>query len=196
MKNPNDLRIKFSRKVIKDALIELLKTNELRDITVKEVCELAQVNRGTFYNHFENIEQAYEALQNDFYQNIVERLETKDIFSVDGSFFVELMEFVVQNKIIVKTIIKEFTTSKLLKNLITYTALRFENEFSKNYPTIPTEKVRDISLYIIHGTLGMIVNMIVEDRLEQLTNISDLIINLNHSITRDFLKQFDNLWNI
>ncbi len=193
MKNPNDLRIKFSRKVIKDALIELLKTNELRDITVKEVCELAQVNRGTFYNHFENIEQAYEALQNDFYQNIVERLETKDIFSVDGSFFVELMEFVVQNKIIVKTIIKEFTTSKLLKNLITYTALRFENEFSKNYPTIPTEKVRDISLYIIHGTLGMIVNMIVEDRLEQLTNISDLIINLNHSITRDFLKQFDNL---
>lgn len=193
MKNPNDLRIKFSRKVIKDALIELLKTNELRDITVKEVCELAQVNRGTFYNHFENIEQAYEALQNDFYQNIVERLETKDIFSVDGSFFVELMEFVVQNKIIVKTIIKEFTTSKLLKNLITYTASRFENEFSKNYPTIPTEKVRDISLYIIHGTLGMIVNMIVEDRLEQLTNISDLIINLNHSITRDFLKQFDNL---
>ena len=193
MKNPNDLRTKFSKKVIKDSLVELLKTKELNEITVKQICELAEINRGTFYNHFENIEQAYDAVQHDFYQNIVSRLETKEIISVDGAFFIELMHFVINNKIIVRTIIKEFSTSKLLKDLISYTLERFIKEFSQLYPQIPTEKVTDISLYIIHGTLGIMINMINEDRIDEINYVSNLIINLNYIITHAFLSQFEKL---
>lgn len=195
MKNPNDLRTKFSQKVIKDSLSELLKTNELSEITVKEICEKAQINRGTFYNHYENIEEAYEAIQHDFYQNIVSRLDKKEIISVDGSFFIELMQYVVKNKIIVRTIIKEFSTSKLLKKLIDYTTRRFVKEFSEHYPSIPLDKVTDISTYIIHGTLGIMINMINEDRIDQLDYVSNIIINLNYSITHTFLSQFNNLWS-
>lgn len=193
MKNPNDLRIKFSQKVIKDSLGELLKTKELKDITVIEVCEIAHINRGTFYNHFDNLEQAYDGLQNDFYQYIVSKLETKEIISVDGAFFVELMHFVINNQIIVKTIIKEFSTSKLLKNLINYTLERFVKEFSQHYPHIPKEKVTDLSLYIIHGTLGMIINLINEERIKELDYISNMVTTLNFIITRTFLSQYDKL---
>lgn len=42
------------------ALIELLNDKEFEDITVKELCEKAGVNRSTFYLHYENMGELLE----------------------------------------------------------------------------------------------------------------------------------------
>ncbi|UJL45336.1 TetR/AcrR family transcriptional regulator C-terminal domain-containing protein [Virgibacillus sp. NKC19-16] len=47
-----DRRKKYTRKVLKDSLINLLKTKQISSITVKEICEQADINRSTFYTHY------------------------------------------------------------------------------------------------------------------------------------------------
>lgn len=44
-----------SRKRMIGALYELIQTHRVQDISVSELCESAQVNRTTFYNHFDNV---------------------------------------------------------------------------------------------------------------------------------------------
>lgn len=51
----NDHRIAVTKKMITEALLKLLKTKPVSEITVKELCEEAHVNRATFYAHYENI---------------------------------------------------------------------------------------------------------------------------------------------
>ena len=47
-----DLRTKRTNKFLVKALIELLKTNSLENISVQDICDRAMVHRTTFYKHF------------------------------------------------------------------------------------------------------------------------------------------------
>lgn len=61
-----DRRKKYTRMVLKDSLITLLKTMQISAITVKELCERADINRSTFYTHYNSqldlLEQIEEEL--------------------------------------------------------------------------------------------------------------------------------------
>lgn len=47
-----DRRKRYTRKVLKESLISLLKDKPISSVTVKEICELADINRSTFYTHY------------------------------------------------------------------------------------------------------------------------------------------------
>jgi len=47
-------KIRYTRMVIWDSLIELMQTKSIMNITVKEICELADVSRSTFYFHYKD----------------------------------------------------------------------------------------------------------------------------------------------
>jgi AcrR family transcriptional regulator len=49
-----DRRVEKSKNAIMEALIELMKEKDFDKITVNEIAELANVNRGTIYLHFED----------------------------------------------------------------------------------------------------------------------------------------------
>jgi DNA-directed RNA polymerase specialized sigma24 family protein len=47
-----DRRIRYTKQVIKDTLLQLLEKNHFAKITVTELCRRAEINRGTFYLHY------------------------------------------------------------------------------------------------------------------------------------------------
>lgn len=51
-----DRRARYTRMVLRESLLSLLKTTPINRITVKDVCALADVNRGTFYAHYRDPE--------------------------------------------------------------------------------------------------------------------------------------------
>lgn len=67
-----DARIRYTKMRIKEAIFQLLTMKMIKDISVKEVCELAEINRATFYKHYMDI------------YDLVEKLETE---LLDGIFF-------------------------------------------------------------------------------------------------------------
>ena len=45
-------RVMLTRRLIKEALLRLLKKDDIYHVTVKEICGEAEINRSTFYAHF------------------------------------------------------------------------------------------------------------------------------------------------
>ena len=45
-------RVRMTKQMIRDSLVELLKEKPIEKISVSELCHLADVNRTTFYNHY------------------------------------------------------------------------------------------------------------------------------------------------
>ena len=41
----------LTKRLIREALLELLKTKSIQKISVRELCDAAGINRTTFYNH-------------------------------------------------------------------------------------------------------------------------------------------------
>lgn len=56
-KNIKDRRVQKTRKLLKDALIELITEKDYESITVQEILDRANVGRSTFYAHFQYKDQ-------------------------------------------------------------------------------------------------------------------------------------------
>lgn len=52
MKEKTDRRVKYTKAILKEALVELLKEYHISKISVTALCEVADVNRSTFYAHY------------------------------------------------------------------------------------------------------------------------------------------------
>ncbi len=71
MKEPKqDRRIRRTQKLLKDSLIELMQEKEFKNISVKDITDRADLNRGTFYLHYSDtyhlLQQMQEDVLNDF----------------------------------------------------------------------------------------------------------------------------------
>ena len=69
-----DLRIERTKRSIINAFIELRAKKPLEKITVKELSELAYINKATFYSHFHDIYDLSEQLEEEAIMNILKNL--------------------------------------------------------------------------------------------------------------------------
>ncbi len=60
-----DRRTKYTRQTIKDILLEELKIKPYGKITVTEICKKAEMNRGTFYLHYYDIDDVLNDILED-----------------------------------------------------------------------------------------------------------------------------------
>ena len=65
-----DRRVVLTKKLLKDALISLMKEKPLHSISIKKICETADVNRSTFYNHYETQFELYDDILSDVSDDI------------------------------------------------------------------------------------------------------------------------------
>jgi len=50
--NHIDNRVRYTKMVLQQALLHLLQAKHIDKVTIKELCEEAKINRGTFYLHY------------------------------------------------------------------------------------------------------------------------------------------------
>ncbi len=61
----NDHRTRVTRLLLRRALTELLRQKPLSAISIKELCETAGVNRGTFYSHYTDLHDLLEQMEEE-----------------------------------------------------------------------------------------------------------------------------------
>lgn len=68
--NSYDARVRYTRKVIENSFLTLLQQKHISKITVTELCQLAQINRATFYKHYADVPQLLEKLEARLFDQI------------------------------------------------------------------------------------------------------------------------------
>ena len=63
-----------SRKLIREAFIDLLNEKSLEKITVTDIVRRADINRGTFYAHYEDITAVVRQIENGLIEKLLESL--------------------------------------------------------------------------------------------------------------------------
>lgn len=73
----NNRRAQYTRQQLKQALIRLLETKPLAAITVTELCQEADVNRGTFYLHYASPAELFASIEEDLVTQIMPLLQSR-----------------------------------------------------------------------------------------------------------------------
>ncbi len=71
----SDRRVTYTKMVLKKSLLELINEKPVSKITVKEICERADINRATFYSHFNDVYDMLGQIENELYETIRHTLD-------------------------------------------------------------------------------------------------------------------------
>ena len=114
---PTDRRVLRTKKNIRQAFLHLLSEKSLSQITVKELSNLADINRKTFYMYYSNIEDIFAELEDELVLKLVYVFE-KELFQkemFDSYSFFENLNHTIQEDIDLYRILNH---SDLLPHLI------------------------------------------------------------------------------
>ena len=79
MNTKNNQRYKDSEKRMQDALMKLMENQELKDVTVLDICKEAHINRTTFYAHYEDIYDLMSQVERLIRQDLNEEFQAKGV---------------------------------------------------------------------------------------------------------------------
>lgn len=144
-----DLRVEKTRRSIINAFLNLRSRKPLEKITVKELAELAQINKATFYLHYHDIYELSESLEKDVVEATLHNIEHPDyIFKDNKQFIRELAISFSANEQLIK-ILFEGNRSNSFITLFEKGVIEL---IKKSYPEYePNTDRQMVMTYLIYG---------------------------------------------
>ena len=84
-----DLRQKKTKQTIFNAFLQLRAHKEIERITIKELCQLAQISKATFYLHYRDIYDLSESLCRTAIEELLGRISRPENFWENTSLFIQ-----------------------------------------------------------------------------------------------------------
>ena len=125
----NNKRRKESIEKIEKAFIELLQTNELKEITVSDICKATGLNRSTFYANFLDIYDLADRLRDKLEKDFAEVFAEEDNREQFGA--VKMFSHIKENQIFYKTYFKLGYDEK--NQIMVYDMKRAEKDFGNKH---------------------------------------------------------------
>lgn len=91
-------RVRYTKMILRESLIELLKTKPINRITVTDICTHADLNRGTFYNYYCDAYDLLAQIEESFYNNLTKQLDRFKTDGISGTILTELLFTIEQNR--------------------------------------------------------------------------------------------------
>ncbi len=182
----NESKYYNSAKKMNLALISILDEKDFLDITVKEICQKAAVNRSTFYLHYENIydllKETLDNLYKDFFSRYdetikMDRLSNKtndELYLITPKYLEPYLSFVNENKKIFKLL--------YFKNEVFNGQNMYNEWFNKIFKPIlvkfnvyDEEEQEYIMMFHLQGIMGLLMEWLKNDCSMSIDNLINVI---------------------
>lgn len=141
-----DLRTERTKRSIANAFLELRKQKSLEKITIKELSELAFINKATFYTHYHDIYDLSDQLEDEFMDSIIHEMpHPESIITAPALATRELSAMLIEKKEITNILFSGSRQSKLSEKI--YMALM--KYITSKYPDEERSLQKSIVLSII-----------------------------------------------
>lgn len=84
MAQKENQRVALTKRLVKEGFLKLLKYKPIHQISIRELCEKAGINRSTFYNHFGSQYDVLSEIAQDYLNDIARTIESADFSDKHG----------------------------------------------------------------------------------------------------------------
>lgn len=175
-----DRRVKYTRMVLKESFITLLEKKDISQISIKEICEDADINRATFYAHYNDQYDFLKKIENEILENINAHLIELGQKNNDmGAILLaeKIFEYIKENARICKLLMSErgdFTFQKQVMMLvydIIITNLTDNNKITK-------EDAEYVYSFTITGCVGIVQKWLDDDMKKSPRFMAEMVVKL------------------
>jgi len=190
-KNTDDRRVRRTKKLLKDSLASLLMEKDINDITVKEIVDLADINRGTFYLHYKDIYDMLNQIENDMIcdlEEIANKFPGAVLKGAPKPYIEEIFQYVKENQEFCRMLLGSHGDMAFVEKLKEMVEDKCFRSIMEACPENELQSYEFFASFTVSGCIGLLQNWmeqgmkITPDKLAQVAD--DLIqngVNFLHS---------------
>lgn len=173
-----DRRIRKTKKTLLKALTKLMNEKKINNITIKELTDLADVNRSTFYLYYKDIFDMVERIETELINDFSEAYDkfTNEATTYDDlfSFFIYLFKFVEDNAEMFKIFLchgGDFTFVEKLKDAIKHCKIPLDHTSSEI-------EAHYCKHFAISGCIGVIQQWLKDDMKSSPKDMATILVKM------------------
>lgn len=154
-----DRRVRKTRQQLRRCLAILLKEKKIQEITVREITEMADLNRGTFYLHYKDVFDLLEQVEHDLlmeFNSTLQKYQASDVQQKPSLIFSDVFHCVKKNADMVQILlgengdlnfvnqVKELVREKCLKDWVELFRQQKSKQFDAYYA------------FVVSGSIGLV----------------------------------------
>ena len=178
-----DRRIRRTKKLLTQALTQLLQEKQVNEITVKELTDLADMNRGTFYLYYRDIFDMLEKIEDSLFDGlsqIVSLPEDAPATDVTKPILLDLFRFIEENQEVCRVLLSANGDMSFLHRLNEVVREKCKNAWDSLYAREAGEEEFDYHYsFVVFGCAGLIrawLNRNCKESAEQMAALADTMI--------------------
>ena len=178
MKRENQ-RVVLTKRLLKEALLRLLSTQELSKINISQLCREAGINRVTFYHHYSTPRDVLVEMATDVSQDL-KLLQPYPTTVAEAEAYLEhICRYLKEHSELVKLLIRCETDKDLTQVIWDIN----EQVLISNYPSragdqLDSEDYRLLTTFVVSGGYHMLRQWIMEDSRKTPAEIAHLICSI------------------
>lgn len=170
-------RVQMTKKMIKDAFLELLEQYPSEKISVTDICKVADVNRSTFYMYYQDTVLLRQEIENDVLEQIPVLSDMPDTITSDKQ-FVDILEkffsYIQENQRMFRILILQSDNRKFNKRLIETVLEKYQAEFMIENPLLAQYEY----VFIVSGVIGLLGAWLEDDFPVSARQFSEIVLHM------------------
>lgn len=181
MNTKNNQRTRLSKLLFKNALMDLLKEKgSVAKISVRELCDQAELNRSTFYAHYNEPNDLLMEIETELLDATEEHLKKIGEENDAGAhkYILSFLQYIKQNDKQFRTLLIDSADPEFRSRFMQQSIIQFVENLRIE---LPKELEQYIFSYILNGSTGIIIQWIRSDYAVNENEIVNLLFLINQS---------------
>ena len=176
--------VRRTKMALQKSLIELMKTQPVLRITVKDICNAADVGRSTFYAHYESHYELLEQIETECLSGFEDLMKEPLCKYNDREFtqwFIKRLQFIAENSNSIQTLLSEngdiFFQRKFFQSLVN----QIKDTIKRNADNPVDDKISECqSVFFVHGTIALVQHWLKNNMRIPVSDFAKIFVPLIH----------------
>lgn len=170
-------RVRLTKQLLRESLIALLAEKSIHKISVREICDQAQINRTTFYKYYGSPYDLLIDIEDSILARIEAYLNIDDARNMDDVLqLTRIISYMDENLVLCRLLINNAVDSRFPERLLQLPKIRrlLGDQLVNGYRN---DEADYIYLFVVNGGYSMIKNWINKDERERPERIAELLLH-------------------
>lgn len=161
-----DHRVRVTQTLIRRAFTELLTKKPIQSISIKELCERAGINRGTFYAHYQDIYDLREKIEDEMYRDIQRNLSPllgAEAHASQMEITAGIFQWMKENSDMCAVVLGEYGDKEFLWKVLNLGQMVCKESYLRLFEKTSPERIEWFYAYASSGCIGLLRKWLSEN---------------------------------
>jgi AcrR family transcriptional regulator len=171
-------KIRYTRTAIRESLMELMKEKSILSVSVKDICDLADISRSTFYDHYKDQYDLLKQIEDEtlaYFENMLIKYKDKLTKKDTCQMVEEMLTYIANNGRTIHVLLSENGDIAFQKKLLYHFIMH--NQITKYFSEKQNDETKPYySVFLVHGAIGLIQHWLKDNLTMPIPQLAKMLI--------------------